>query len=154
MQWKNPWKYSNKDLFAIYRGASADNECLLVVDTSTPSCGGSHVGCWVCTLLSEHKSLTAMIKNDEEKQWIQPLLDFSKELDLEENRSRRYCRRRGGGVQLYERNLESEVSINPIPGPYLKEAREDWLRKILTVEKQICQTDPENMRDITLLTIE
>ncbi len=68
MQWKNPWKYSNKDLFAIYRGASADNECPLVVDTSTPSCGGSHFGCWVCTLVSQDKSLTAMIQNDEEKE--------------------------------------------------------------------------------------
>jgi DNA sulfur modification protein DndC len=95
-----------------------------------------------------------MIQNDEEKEWMQPLLDFRKELDLEENRDRRDFRRRRGGVQLYERNLEGEVSIEPIPGPYLKEAREDWLRKLLTVEKQIRQTAPENMRDITLLTIE
>jgi DNA sulfur modification protein DndC len=95
-----------------------------------------------------------MIQNDEEKEWMQPLLDFRKELDLEENRNRRDFRRRRGGVQLYERNLEGEVSIEPIPGPYLKEAREDFLRKLLKVEKQIRQTAPENMRDITLLTIE
>ncbi|GCL41497.1 DNA phosphorothioation system sulfurtransferase DndC [Dolichospermum planctonicum] len=154
MQWENPWKYSNKELFAIYRGASADNECPLVVDTTTPSCGSSRFGCWVCTLVSQDKSLTAMIQNDEEKEWMQPLLDFRKELDLEENRNRRDFRRRRGGVQLYERNLEGEVSIEPIPGPYLKEAREDFLRKLLKVEKQIRQTAPENMRDITLLTIE
>ncbi|MBD2692526.1 DNA phosphorothioation system sulfurtransferase DndC [Anabaena catenula] len=154
MQWENPWKYSNKELFAIYRGASADNECPLVVDTTTPSCGSSRFGCWVCTLVSQDKSLTAMIQNDEEKEWMQPLLDFRKELDLEENRDRRDFRRRRGGIQLYERNLDGEVSIEPIPGPYLKEAREDWLRKLLTVEKQIRQTAPENMRDITLLTIE
>ncbi|MFM6622481.1 MAG: DNA phosphorothioation system sulfurtransferase DndC [Dolichospermum sp.] len=154
MQWENPWKYSNKELFAIYRGASADNECPLVVDTTTPSCGSSRFGCWVCTLVSQDKSLTAMIQNDEEKEWMQPLLDFRKELDLEENRNRRDFRRRRGGVQLYERNLEGEVSIEPIPGPYLKEAREDFLRKLLKIEKQIRQTAPENMRDITLLTIE
>ncbi|MFO0054316.1 MAG: DNA phosphorothioation system sulfurtransferase DndC [Dolichospermum sp.] len=154
MQWENPWKYSNKELFAMYRGASADNECPLVVDTTTPSCGSSRFGCWVCTLVSQDKSLTAMIQNDEEKEWMQPLLDFRKELDLEENRNRRDFRRRRGGVQLYERNLEGEVSIEPIPGPYLKEAREDFLRKLLKVEKQIRQTAPENMRDITLLTIE
>jgi DNA sulfur modification protein DndC len=134
--------------------ASADNECPLVVDTTTPSCGSSRFGCWVCTLVSQDKSLTAMIQNDEEKEWMQPLLDFRKELDLEENRNRRDFRRRRGGVQLYERNLEGEVSIEPIPGPYLKEAREDFLRKLLKVEKQIRQTAPENMRDITLLTIE
>ncbi len=45
------------------------------------------------------------------------------------------------------------MSIEPIPGLYLKEAQEDWLRTPLTVEKQICQTAPGNMRDITLLTI-
>ncbi|BAZ29471.1 hypothetical protein NIES4074_19180 [Cylindrospermum sp. NIES-4074] len=154
MQWENPWKYSNKDLFAIYRGASADNECPLVVDTTTPSCGASRFGCWVCTLVSQDKSLTAMIQNDEDKEWMQPLLDFRKELDTEETRDRRDFRRRRGNVQLYERILEDGTSIEPIPGPFIKEAREDWLRKLLTVEKQIRQTAPENMRDITLITIE
>ncbi len=33
-QWQNPWGGNNKDLFAMYRGATADNECPLVVDTS------------------------------------------------------------------------------------------------------------------------
>ncbi|MBD2212366.1 DNA phosphorothioation system sulfurtransferase DndC [Nostoc linckia FACHB-104] len=154
MQWENPWRYSNKDLFAMYRGASADNECPLVVDTTTPSCGSSRFGCWVCTLVSQDKSLAAMIQNDEEKEWMQPLLDFRKELDLEENRNRRDFRRRNGDVQLYERNLDGETSVEPIPGPYIKEAREDWLRKLLTVQSQIRRTAPENMRDITLITLE
>jgi DNA sulfur modification protein DndC len=154
MQWQNPWNYSNKDLFNLYRGASADNECPLVVDTTTPSCGGSRFGCWVCTLVSQDKSLTAMIQNDEQKEWMQPLLDFRKELDVEENRKRRDFRRRNGDVQLYERNLEGEVSVEPIPGPYLKEAREDWLRKLLTIQQEIRRTAPENMRDITLITPE
>jgi DNA sulfur modification protein DndC len=154
MQWENPWKYSNKDLFAMYKGASADNECPLVVDTSTPSCGSSRFGCWVCTLVTQDKSLMAMIQNDEEKEWLQPLLDFRIELDVEENRALRDFRRRNGDVQLYERNLENEISIEPIPGPYLKEAREDWLRKLLTIEQQLRRTAPENMRDITLITIE
>jgi DNA sulfur modification protein DndC len=154
MQWENPWGYSNKDLFTMYRGASADNECPLVVDTSTPSCGSSRFGCWVCTLVSQDKSLAAMIQNDEEKEWMQPLLDFRKELDAEETRDRRDFRRRNGDVQLYERNLEGEISIEPIPGPYVKEAREDWLRKLLTIQKQIRQTAPEKMRDITLISLE
>ncbi|WP_017652010.1 DNA phosphorothioation system sulfurtransferase DndC [Fortiea contorta] len=154
MQWKNPWGYSNQDLFTMYRGASADNECPLVVDTTTPSCGSSRFGCWVCTLVSQDKSLAAMIQNDEEKEWMQPLLDFRKELDAEETRDKRDFRRRNGDVQLYERNLEDRTSIEPIPGPFIKEAREDWLRKLLTVEKQLRQKAPENMRDITLLTLE
>jgi DNA sulfur modification protein DndC len=47
---------------------------------------------------------------------MQPLLSFCKELDLEENPSLRDFRPRRGGVQLYERNLEGEVSIEPIRG--------------------------------------
>lgn len=154
MQWENPWGYSNKDLFTMYRGASADNECPLVVDTSTPSCGSSRFGCWVCTLVSQDKSLTAMIQNDEEKEWLQPLLEFRQELDVEENRNRRDFRRRSGDVQLYERNIDGEISVEPIPGPYVKEAREDWLRKLLNIEKKMQQNAPEDMRDITLITIE
>ncbi|NEO74803.1 DNA phosphorothioation system sulfurtransferase DndC [Moorena sp. SIO4G3] len=154
MQWQNPWEYSNKDLFAMYRGASADNECPLVVDTSTPSCGSSRFGCWVCTLVSQDKSLTAMIDNDEEKEWLEPLLDLRKELEPGENRERRDFRRSNGNVQLYERNLDGQISVEPIPGPYTKEAREYWLRKLLTVETDVRQNCPENMRDITLISQE
>lgn len=49
MQVKNPWGFNNKDLLTMYQGASPDGECPLVVDTTTPSCGDSRFGCWVCT---------------------------------------------------------------------------------------------------------
>ena len=152
MQWDNPWGYSNKDLFAMYRGASADNECPLVVDTSTPSCGSSRFGCWVCTMVSQDKSLTAMVQNDEEKEWLQPLLDFRVELDVENSRDRRDFRRRKGYVQLYERNMgDGEKSIEPIPGPYTKDARDYLLEKILTVQEEVRVKAPEDMKDITLI---
>lgn len=154
MQWENPWGHSNKDLFVMYRESTADNECPLVVDTSTPSCGSSRFGCWVCTLVSQDKSLTAMIQNDDEKEWLQPLLDFRIELDAEDDRDRRDFRRRTGNVQLYERNIDGEISVEPIPGPYTKEWRETWLRKLLTAQTQIRRTAPEQMRDITLITPE
>ena len=154
MQFPNPWGHSNKDLFSMYRGASADNECPLVVDTTTPSCGSSRFGCWVCTLVSQDKSLSAMIQNDREKEWLQPLLDLRAELDVEENRSRRDFRRRSGKVQLYERNLEGDISVEPIPGPYTKEAREDWLRKLLNVQEEVRRNAPEDMQDITLIAPE
>ncbi len=155
MQWENPWGYSNKDLFAMYRGATADNECPLVVDTSTPSCGSSRFGCWVCTLVSEDSSLSAMIQNDEEKEWLQPLLDFRRELDIEdEDRDWRDFRRRTGDVQLYERNIEGEISVEHIPGPYIKEVREYWLKKILAVERHLQRHAPKDMRDISLITIQ
>jgi DNA sulfur modification protein DndC len=154
MQWQNPWGISNKELFSIYRGATADNECPLVVDTSTPTCGSSRFGCWVCTLVSQDKSLTAMVQNDEDKEWLQPLLDLRAELEVEDSRDRRDFRRRSGQVQLYERNLDGEISVEPIPGPFTKEAREDWLRKILTTQVNVRRHAPEGMRAITLITLE
>jgi DNA sulfur modification protein DndC len=151
MQWENPWGHSNKDLFAMYRGATADNECPLVVDTSTPSCGSSRFGCWVCTLVDSDKSLTAMIQNDEEKEWLQPLVDIRLELDIRNDRDKRDFRRIFGTVQLFERNVNGEIKVEPIPGPYLKKWREHWLRRVLEAQTKIRQTAPEEMRDITLI---
>ncbi|OUL22933.1 sulfurtransferase DndC [Nostoc sp. RF31YmG] len=155
MQWSNPWGYSNKDLFAMYRGATADNECPLVVDTSTPSCGSSRFGCWVCTLVNSDRSLQAMIQNDEEKEWLQPLIDIRvEELNVDNDRDKRDFRRIWGEVQLFERNLEGDISIEPIPGPYVKSWREHLLRRLLEAQTKIRQTAPENMRDITLISLE
>ncbi len=155
MQYENTWEYSNKDLFAMYRGATADNECPLVVDTSTPSCGDSRFGCWVCTMVSKDKSMEAMIQNDEEKEWLQPLLDLRNELDIKNDRHRRDFRRLHGNVQLFERNIgKGETSIEPIPGPYTKKWRETWLRKVLSAQVQIRQNAPEEFKDITLITTE
>ena len=82
MQVKNPWGYNNKDLLTMYQGASPDGECPLVVDSSTPSCGDSRFGCWVCTLVDKDKSMTAMIQNDQEKEWMTPLLELRNALDF------------------------------------------------------------------------
>jgi DNA sulfur modification protein DndC len=153
-QWKNPWGNSNKDLFAMYRGATADNECPLVVDASTPSCGSSRFGCWVCTMVSQDKSMEAMIQNDEEKEWMQPLLDIRNELDVEDDRPKRDFRRIYGKVELFERNLDGEISVEPMPGPYTKYWREHWLRRVLEAQTQVRRTAPEEMRDITLITPE
>jgi DNA sulfur modification protein DndC len=153
-QCENPWGRSNKELFNMYRGATADNECPLVVDTSTPSCGDSRFGCWVCTMVSKDKSMEAMIQNDQEKEWMQPLLDIRNELDTEDDRDKRDFRRIWGDVQLFERNVDGKTSVEPIPGPYTKYWREHWLKRVLEAQTQIRQTAPENMRDITLVTTE
>lgn len=151
-QWQNPWGYSNKDLFSMYRGATVDNECPLVVDTSTPSCGDSRFGCWVCTMVNKDKSMEAMIQNDEEKEWMQPLLDIRSELDVEDDRGKRDFRRIYGKVELFERNVDGQTSVEPIHGPYTKYWREHWLRRVLEAQTQIRQTAPPEMRDITLIT--
>jgi len=153
-QWQNPWGYSNKDLFTMYRGATADNECPLVIDTTTPSCGDSRFGCWVCTMVNKDKSMEAMIQNDEEKEWMQPLLDIRNDLDLYNDRERRDFRRIWGEVTLFERNVNGETTVQPIPGPYTKYWREHWLRRVLAAQTRIRRTGPQEMRNITLITLE
>lgn len=149
MQWKNPWGGNNQDLFALYRGATADNECPLVVDTSTPSCGDSRLGCWVCTMVSRDKSMEAMIQNDEEKEWLQPLLDIRNELAIEDDRDKRDFRRIYGKVELFGKD-----KIEPIPGPYTKKWREYWLKRVLEAQVQVRNTAPDEYKDITLITPE
>lgn len=160
-QWKNPWGHSNKDLFSIYRGATADNECPLVIDTSTPSCGGSRFGCWVCTLVDRDKSMEAMVLNDESKEWMQALLDFRDELDfrsdekLAQERQNRDFRRITGQVHLFERQVEGsdEKEVTNVPGPYIKSWREHLLRRLLETQIDLRATAPDEVKDIELISI-
>lgn len=155
MQEKNPWGYNNRDLLGMYAGASADGECPLVVDSSTPSCGDSRFGCWVCTLVEQDKSMTAMIHNDEEKEWMMPLLDLRNALDFRSSdpngdpestdRHLRDFRRMSGAVHLMGGG-------RPIPGPYTQESRENWLRKLLNAQTHIRKNGPPDVRDIELIT--
>lgn len=154
MQCKNPWGQSNKELFTMYRGATEDNECPFVIDTSTPSCGDSRFGCWVCTLVNSDKSMEAMIQNDDEKEWMQPLLDLRNQLDVYDDYDRRDFRRLTGRVQLFERNIgKNSTEVVPIPGPYTKHWREEWLKQVLTAQKNARQNAPEQMKDIMLISI-
>ena len=73
LQNPSPWGNDNRDLVAMYRNA-ASGECPLVVDTTTPSCGNSRFGCWVCTVVERDKAMEAMIDSGEE--WLTPLLEF------------------------------------------------------------------------------
>jgi DNA sulfur modification protein DndC len=138
----------------MYQGATADNECPLVVDTSTPSCGDSRFGCWVCTMVSKDKSMEAMIQNDVEKEWLQPLLDIRNELDIQDDRSKRDFRRIYGKVELFERNLNGTTSIEPIPGPYTKYWREYWLTQVLQAQVEVRKNAPSEFQDINLITPE
>lgn len=146
MQIKNPWGFNNKELLTMYSGASEDGECPLVVDTTTPSCGDSRFGCWVCTLVDEDKSMSAMIKNDFEKEWMLPLLEFRNELLAKRDKSLRDFRRLSGAVQLFY--------DKPIPGPYKQSTRESWLQRLLEVERAIRETGPEEVRGIELITLD
>ena len=130
MQAKNPWGYDNKALLTMYQGATQDAECPIVLDTSTPSCGDSRFGCWVCTLVDKDRSMAAMIQNDEEKEWMAPLLELRNALD-EPDHDKRDFRRMGGSVQLINQ------SERVIPGPYTQATREDWLRRLLQAQEVV-----------------
>lgn len=146
MQVENPWGYDNRMLLNMYRGASADNECPLVVDTSTPSCGDSRFGCWVCTMVEKDKSMSAMIQNDQEKEWMRPLMALRDELDIPDDKHLRDFRRMDGRVQLFHDGT--------VPGPYTKESRENWLMKLLTAQQWVRANGPADVANIELITIE
>lgn len=145
MQYPNPWGYRNKDLLTMYQGASADGECPLVVDASTPSCGDSRFGCWVCTLVEKDKSMQAMIQNDQEKEWMLPLLELRNELDVSDDRHLRDFRRMNGSVQLFHNRV--------IPGPYTQESRERWLRRVLEAQQLVRENGPKSVETLELITL-
>ena len=153
---KNPWGASNKELMGMYAGATADGECPLVLDTSTPSCGDSRFGCWVCTLVERDKSMTAMIQNDVEKEWMLPLLNLRNALDFRNNSAGqeeandhhlRDFRRLTGAVQL--------MSVGKtVPGPYTEAAREQWLKQLLAAQTHVRRYGPLDVRYIDLITLD
>jgi len=147
-QYENPWGHSNKDLIAMYRGATADGECPMVIDTSTPSCGNSRFGCWVCTMVTEDKSMAAMIQNDEEKAWMLPMQEFRNYIaaDWQTDRDRRDFRRRDGHLTWHNNRL--------VHGPYNKETREDFLRRLLRLEKKVHEIGPDSIKNIPLINQE
>ena len=125
----NPWGTSNNDLFDIYRGATPDAECPIVVDKSTPSCGDSRFGCYVCTMVSQDKSMAAMIQNDEAKAWMQPIMSFRDRFLSVKDREKREFKRMNGRITLDFGEL--------IHGPYTQEYREILLRELLQTQKQV-----------------
>ena len=138
LQVKSPWGGSNDRLLGMYRSAQS-GECPLVVDTSTPSCGNSRFGCWVCTVVQQDHSMESMVENGEE--WMQPLLDFRNELATHHNpevkrQLRSYKRRDGRVSRKADGTLKS-------PGPYRLQARQDLLRKLLQVQQAVRLEGPD-----------
>lgn len=149
MQTPNPWGFNNKDLLTMYQGASADGECPLVVDSSTPSCGDSRFGCWTCTLVDKDKSMHAMIQNDHEKEWMLPLLDLRNELDVHDDRHLRDFRRMNGRVMEMGQGEDRRV----VHGPYTQESRQAWLERLLEAQTWIRANGPEHLRDLELISL-
>ena len=156
---ENPWNYDNIELFHIYRGATPDAECPLVIDKSTPSCGDSRFGCFVCTMVSEDKSMQAMIQNDEDRRWMMPLLNFRNEyLKTEGDRGLREFTKMGGSLQLQFLGVKSGGRTAPSrPGKVVSEKVVRRLtatsddeegypmpnRKVLVLETRVVEADGE-----------
>ena len=92
--------------------------------------------------------MAAMIQNDEEKSWMLPMLDFRNYIagDWETDRRRRDFRRRDGHLTWYNDRL--------VHGPYTQETREDFLRRLLQVEKLVHEIGPDSIKEVPLITME
>jgi DNA sulfur modification protein DndC len=143
----SPWGGNNRDLASLYRSAQS-GECPLVVDLSTPSCGGSRFGCWVCTVVERDRSMEALIDNGEE--WMVPMLefrDFLAETQQPERRKEvRDYRRRDGRVHLSTKSQAESLTR----GPYTLAFRKELLERLLRVQVQVRQHDPT----LTLISAE
>ena len=138
-----PWSGTNRLLFELYKGSNA-GECPLVIDTSTPSCGNSRFGCWTCTVVTKDKAIEGLVQTGE--LWMQPLLDFRNELHkstLSEYKDEyRNYKRRIGKVSYMRGDITDEVpgEKRHIPGPYWIKIRKKWLKELLIIEKNICDS--------------
>jgi len=138
LQNKNPWGEKNRDLLSLYQDAKA-NECPLVVDTSTPSCGGGRFGCWTCTVVDRQKHLENFAEHGEE--WMETLVRLreilKKTQDPEEWEKVREKKRRSGFVHL--KTSSSEYT----PGPYTMEFRKQYLEDLLLGQLQVQKEGPD-----------
>lgn len=159
---QNPWNFTNQDLMGMYQGATEGGECPLVVDKSTQSCGDSRFGCYVCTMVSEDKSMSAMIANDEEKEWMLPLLALRNEIDvndanrdkkldkLRRDKSRRDFRRMNGALTVHISKHGADI----VPGPYVQQFREELLKKVLAAQQAVQRLGPDQVKNLELLPLE
>ncbi len=123
-QVESPWGADNKQLNALYRNANG-GDCPLVIDDTTPSCGNSRFGCWVCTVVKKDKSMEALILNGED--WMEPLLEIRELLvTTRNNPDWREDTRRDGSDGI---------------GPYKPAKRAEILEQLLRAQKEIKQQD-------------
>jgi DNA sulfur modification protein DndC len=135
----SPWGNNNRDLVTMYRNAQA-GECPLVVDTTTPSCGNSRFGCWVCTVVERDKSMEAMIESGQD--WMEPLLEIRDWLvttqDPKNKHELREVRRRTGRVTYWGPNKDRIIW-----GPYKMAVRKEILRRVLRAQKKVRENGPD-----------
>ncbi len=126
------WGSDNSELLGLYQSSSDNSECPLVIDKSSPPCGNSRFGCWVCTVVKEDKSLKGFIENGEE--WLRPLLEFRNWLcEIRDLPEKRESKRTNGSVYYIVRNNERRKGL----GPFTLETRREILERLLLIDKRM-----------------
>ena len=127
-----PWGGDHQALFDLYKGSNA-GECPLVIDTSTPSCGNSRFGCWVCTVVQKDRAMDGLIETGHT--WMVPLRDFRNQLfdttSPDRKREFRNARRRDGSITVSVKQEGAEQVTKHVLGPYRLEYRKQLLRQLL-----------------------
>ncbi len=136
LQCPPPWGGSHRELVTLYRNATG-GDCPLVIDTTTPSCGQSRFGCWVCTVVKKDKSMDAMIDNGED--WMEPLADLRDLLVETRDNGEKYREKVG---------RDGKLKPEGYYGPYYDWVRAEILEKLLMAQKQI-QDEQEPIELIT-----
>jgi len=136
-----PWGGDHQKLFDLYKDSNA-GECPLVIDTSTPSCGNSRFGCWVCTVVTQDRAMDGLVESGHT--WLVPLKDFRNNLfetTKPENKHKfRSDKRRNGKVTI---KIQADQELKHVLGPYRMEVRHDLLRKLLIAQHQLVVLNPE-----------
>ena len=140
MQVDAPWGGKHKELQTLYRNANTDGDCPLVIDETTPSCGQSRFGCWVCTVVSRDKSMEGLVLNGDD--WMEPLMEFRDVLIRTRNdRAYREMRRRTDSP-FKEEDPDTW-------GPYTPATRAQFLTMLLKAQRGIQATQGEDMQLIS-----
>jgi len=115
-----PWGGNHVELAELYKDATG-GECPLILDITTPSCGGSRFGCWTCTVVKQDRSLQGFIDSGDSS--MIPLIEYCNWLRVvREDSGRRFKFRRNG---------------SPGPGPFDANTRKKALVKLLQTEQTL-----------------
>ena len=115
----SPWG-KHDDMMALYDKGSGEGDCNIALNPESQSCGKTRFGCWVCTVVSQDKSMANMLKNPED-QWMKPLHQFRNDLEnFRHDPAKRQPRRRNGQKSI---------------GPFTLQTRKELLESLLSTEK-------------------
>ncbi len=121
------WDKDHSELFSLYTKASGE-ECQFITDLSQSSCGGSRFGCWVCTVVSEDKSMQGFIESGQEN--LKPLNEFRNYIKV----LREDCNARAD----YKRDGRAVYKVGGL-GPFLSRIRVEILKRLLQTEREFMQ---------------